>query len=196
MIPYAGDLNDSASQKKLSKISKRYLTWTDIFYIAAEECATDKYEWITRYPISSFLGTFPSKIHVMSTARTMKCTITLNGYEKTYNYYPIVDLDMPSQDVGRTFNETVNMDNMRLKIIGGDYDGDTISERAPFTSEANQECLNILRSNKNYLNCSADMLAVMTNEGNLTLFNMTRDQKYTHMELSIWVFNLLFTITI
>ena len=39
------------------------------------------------------------------------------------------------------FIDTLNMTNLRLKSIGGDYDGDQVTVKIAFTKEANEELL-------------------------------------------------------
>jgi hypothetical protein len=170
-IPYSNDPNNP----NVSQICDRYMTWTDIFYIAAVECSEDKYAWVTRYPLTSYLGTFPTKIFVLSTTHTSPCQMDINGEIKIYKYYPIIDLNKSSLEVSTSFNETVNMPNSILDSIGGDYDGDTISAKAVYSIEANQEVNRILYEPTHFLRNSGNLVASMTNEGILTLYNMTRD---------------------
>lgn len=170
-VPYASD----PSNPKASDISNRAFTWTDLLYLAAEDCAADKYAWVTRYPLTSYLGVYPTKIHVMSTVRTTKCKMVVNGETRVYDFYPLIDPKKTTMEVSTSFNETINMANSRLEIIGGDYDGDTVSTRALFSVEANKETMDIINSPKNFFDCKGALIAHMTNEGNLTLYNMTRD---------------------
>lgn len=170
-IPYSDDPNNPNT----SQICDRYMTWTDIFYIAAVECAEDKYAWVTRYPMTTYLRTFPTKIFVLSTVKTSPCRMNINGEVKIYKYYPIIDLRKSTLEVSTAFNETVNMANSILDSIGGDYDGDTISTKAVYSIEANQEVNRILYEPSHFLRNSGNLVAAMTNEGTLTLYNMTRD---------------------
>jgi hypothetical protein len=170
-IPYSDDPNNPNT----SQICDRHMTWTDIFYIAAVECSEDKYAWVTRYPMTTYLRTFPTKIFVLSTVKTSPCRMNINGEVKIYKYYPIIDLRKSSLEVSTSFNETVNMANSILDAIGGDYDGDTISTRAVYSVEANQEINRILYEPTHFINNTGNLVAKMTNEGTLTLYNMTRD---------------------
>lgn len=170
-VPYAAD----AQNPNASDIANRAFTWTDLLYLAAEDCASDKYAWVTRYPLTTYLGVYPTKMFVMSTVRTMKCKMVVNGETRIYDYYPLIDPNKTTMEVSTSFNETINMANSRLAVIGGDYDGDTVSTRAMFSVEANAETMDIINSPKNFLNCKGSLIATMTNEGNLTLYNMTKD---------------------
>lgn len=170
-VPYSGSKDDNNA----SDSAKRPMTWTDLFYIAAEECSSDKYAWVTRYPLTTYLGTFPTKIHVLSTTRTAPYKMIISGEERVYRYYPIIDITKSTMEVSISFNETVNMANSMLDTIGGDYDGDTISAKAIYSVEGNQEVIDLLYDPKHFLNCKGSLLATMTAEGTLTLYNMTRD---------------------
>jgi hypothetical protein len=170
-IPYSDDPNNPNT----SQICDRYMTWTDIFYIAAVECSEDKYAWVTRYPLTSYLGTFPTKIFVLSTVKTTPIRMNVNGEVKIYKYYPVIDLSMSTLEVSRAFNETVNMANSILDSIGGDYDGDTISAKGLYSIEANQEVNRILYEPTHFIQNTGSLVASMTNEGTLTLYSMTRD---------------------
>lgn len=165
-VPYSG----RPSNINAATISKRAFTWTDLLYIAAEECINDKTIWIVRYPMASHMNTFPSKVHVLSTINTMP--ILLNG--KVYKWYPIVNPDAPKKVVSTSFNDTVTMSNMYLDAMTADYDGDTISGRVPYTVEANEESEGIINSVKNYLNAQGTLVRNVKNESNLALFNMTK----------------------
>lgn len=168
-------VNPNPKNEYTSQIVDRPMTWTDLFYIAAVECAEDKYAWVTRYPLISYLGTYPAKIFVLSTIQTFKCRMNVNGDVRIYDYYPVIDLSKSSLEVSTSFNETVNMANSILASIGGDYDGDTISSKALYSIEANQEANRILFDPNHFINNSGDLVAKMTNEGTLTLYYMTRD---------------------
>lgn len=112
-----------------SSIINRVFTWCDLLYIAAVECAGDKHVWITRYPITGMNGTFPSRIHVLSTVNTTKCKIPIYGIDKEYDHYPVIDPNAPKPVVASSFNDTINMTNLYLEGLNGDS-----SVRSPFGS--------------------------------------------------------------
>ena len=168
-------VNPNPDNEYTSQIVDRPMTWTDIFYIAAVECAEDKYAWVTRYPLTSYLGTYPTKIFVLSTVKTFKCRMNVNGDVRVYDYYPVIDLSKSTLEVSTLFNETVNMANSILDSIGGDYDGDTISSKALYSIEANQEANRILYEPTHFINNQGKLVASITTEGNITLYYMTRD---------------------
>ena len=69
---------------RVNTIGNRPLTWTDVFYLAAENTLSSKYCYITRYPLEDYFGTFPSKVAVLSTIKTSP--VIING--KVYPHYP------------------------------------------------------------------------------------------------------------
>ena len=93
----------------------RKLTLTDLFYIAAVDVCSDKHIYITRYPMTDYMGTFPIGISVLSTHRT--CKMEVMG--KVYDKYPIVDPDMPPEEVASQFLDTLRFPNVYLKAMNG-----------------------------------------------------------------------------
>ena len=53
---------------------------------------------------------------------------------------------MPKSQVGTAFPDTLNMCNMLLEGLGGDYDGDQVTIKGVFTQEANLEAEKIMKS--------------------------------------------------
>ena len=96
------------------------MTWTDLFYQAAVETLSDKYVYITRYPISSYNSIFPSLCRPLSTIDTVPAII--NGVE--YRWYPVIDLNTPTGKISNLFNDTVCMSDLYLDALGGDFEFD------------------------------------------------------------------------
>lgn len=99
-------------------ISNRHMTLTDLFFMAAVDVCSDKYVYITRYPMTDYLGVFPIGIHVSSTHNTMPVEI----HGKVYKHYPIINPNLPKSEVASEFIDTLRFQNVYLKVIGGDYD--------------------------------------------------------------------------
>jgi hypothetical protein len=66
------------------------------------------------------------------------------------------------------------MDNVYLEGLGGDYDGDTISEKVCFTEEANDEAFKIMNDSTHFVSISGKLMRMVGNEAYLTYYNMTR----------------------
>lgn len=101
---------------RANTIATRPMTWTDVFYIAAENSLSDKHCFITRYPLTDYFGTYPSKVAVLSTVKTIP--VIIDG--KVYPHYPMIDLSLPRDKVATQFIDTFSMSNLQLKQLGGD----------------------------------------------------------------------------
>jgi hypothetical protein len=165
---YSKDITNPQS----ATIANRPLTWTDVFYMAAIETLSDKYVYITRYPLTDYFGTFPSHVAVLSTIKTAPVIIN----NKVYPYYPIIDLSLDEGQVKTQFIDTVSISNLYLEAIGGDYDGDMVSIKMCYSVEANQEAANALNNIKHYVSIKGDIVRTLSNESYLTFYNMTRKE--------------------
>lgn len=149
----------------------RDMTYTDLLFIVANRAAADKHVFITRYPLTNHLGSFPSKINVLSTVNTKKAII--NG-TKEYKYYPIVDFNMSKEDISTFFYDVLKMSNVLLKSLGGDYDGDQVTVKGVYSSEANMECDRLVKGKANILDINASNVRKSTNENVQTLYTLTK----------------------
>ena len=92
--------------------AKRYFTITDLFYLAAVDITADKHVYITRYPMTGFLGIFPSRIQVISTTETKR--VEYDG--RIYEHYPVIG----KPDDTPQFIEILRIANVILKVMGGE----------------------------------------------------------------------------
>ena len=119
-IPFhlAGQFGDlRVKSDRASTILNRPMTWTDLFYQAAVNTLSDKYVYITRYPIEGYNSIFPSQCLPVSTIDTVPAIIEGHYYER----YPVIDLKTPTDRISNMFIDTVTISNMFLSAIGGDY---------------------------------------------------------------------------
>lgn len=100
-----------------SFIIDRDLTWCDVIYQSVCKAVEDKMVLITRYPMDSYFNQFPLKVNVASTITTE--TVILEG--KLYRHYPKIRQSDLGKDTSNTFIDTMNLPNIYLKSIGGDY---------------------------------------------------------------------------
>lgn len=114
-----------------SSIMNRPMTWTDLFYIAAMDCCADKFVYTTRYPVLTYSGTFPSQVVPMSTVETTKAIV--DG--KVYDHYPLIDVNMPPNEVATKFIDTLTISDLYLSALGGDW----TSIMIPYDSNIVQE---------------------------------------------------------
>lgn len=156
--------------KKLGDGSNRYMTLTDLMFIAAVNIYKDKHVIITRYPITSFQSLYPIKVNPLTTQQT--CTMEYSG--QVYRFYPVIDINTPKGNVASQFINVLWMQNTLLSTLGADYDGDTVSVRTVFTQEANAECERLMNEPTQFLNSNGTNVRTTTNEALNTIFIMTK----------------------
>jgi len=161
---------DKNKPESESNIIERYATWADIFYQAAVDITRDKHVYVTRYPMTDYFGTFPNKITVLSTHKTIPVYIN----NRVYLNYPYIDLKASKNEVAVSFIDTVSMSNLYLAGLGGDYDGDQISIKGLFSQEANAEAEKQMKSKSHILNIYGSNMRKIANEGIQTLYMMTK----------------------
>lgn len=148
---------------------RRYMTWTDIFYMAAIDVSSNKHVWVTRYPTLDYFGTYVTRISVLSTRNTVPMLV--NG--RLYKRYPDIDLTATNRDMDAIFRDTFNVCALYLPGLGGDHDGDQITGKCVFSEESNDEAERILTSKLNLLTIEGIGIRRIGNEGTQTLFSMT-----------------------
>lgn len=150
-------------------IADRPMTWCDLLYMAAIEVTADKMVLITRYPIDSCYNQFPCGINVSSTIKTEPMVIN----HKLYKHYPYIR----SEDIGKNttnkFIDTLNISNVYLGSIGGDYDGDQVTVKSVYSIEANNELRNQLNSKRHFIALGGNNIMETTNEGVAALYALT-----------------------
>ena len=151
-------------------IYNRRMTWVDILYMAAVEATRDKMALISRYPVDSRTNQFATKIDVSSTNETENMYVG----ENFYKYYPkIKDSDI-GKDTSNMFVDTLNISNLYLLGIGGDYDGDTCTLRGVFTEEANKELQDFVKTKKNFIGFGASNIRMVNSDTVQALYNFTK----------------------
>ena len=126
----------------------RYMTWCDLLYMACVEVTKDKHCMITRYPVLNSFGMFVAKINVSSTLHTVPMKVN----DTVYKWYPVIDLNMPREEVANNFIDTTKFSDAYLAGLDGDYDGDQITSKIFWTQEANAECEKVINSKNFALN--------------------------------------------
>jgi len=147
----------------------RKFTIIDLLYIAAFDICKDKHVYVTRYPIEHYQGIYPSKISILSTHETVFQKIN----DRYLENYPIVYPDYPSNE--EFFIDTTIPNNSYLGALGGDYDGDTVSLRAVYSVEANQEAERLILAKTNLFNQEGKSSRGLGNEAVQALYSLTRD---------------------
>ena len=151
-------------------ILQRDLTWCDVFYMAAVEATKDKMVLLTRYPIDCYLNQFPSKVIVSSTKETEPMMIN----NTLYKSYPKIRQEDIGSNTSNVFIDTVNICNLILQAIGGDYDGDQVTVKGIYSIEANAELEKHIKSKANYIMLGGENVRNCTNEAIQSLYNLTK----------------------
>jgi hypothetical protein len=150
-------------------LSARPLTWCDLIYIAALESARDKMALVTRFPMDSYWNQFPAKIKVISTIKTIP--LMVNG--TFYPNYPDIRIDDINKNSSNMFIDVALPNNVRLDSIGGDFDGDTISVKIPYSIEANEELRKAVESKIHYISLGGKNKMTTIHEGIQSLYQLT-----------------------
>ena len=171
-IAFKGKLAEPSSETIESKASTlRYMTLTDLMYLAAVDIYANRHVIITRYPITSFQSLYPIKVQVLSTMKT--CKMNVNG--RIYRFYPVIDVNLPQDKVATQFIEVLMMQNTYLQTLDADYDGDQVSVRTVFSQEANAECDRLCKEPTNYLSANGTNVRTSEKESVQTLYALTKD---------------------
>ena len=164
-----------------SDIINRRLTWCDVIFQACEEAVKDKLILITRYPIDTYFNEFCTKIRLSSMRETEEITID----ERHYEYYPKIRDEDIGKDTTTKFIDTMNICNGYLGIIVGDYDGDMVTVKGLYSTEANEEALNQLNSNAHYFNLGGETVIGSGNEALQVLYVLTLPMPETKLDENI-----------
>lgn len=151
-------------------IVDRPFTWCDLFYICACEVVEDKHVLICRYPFDSIYNQFPSRVHVASTNETEPMVV--DG--KFYARYPKIRNEDIGRNTSNMFIDSLNLCNLYLQGMNGDYDGDTTTIKPIYSVEANDELEEAMHSKYNFINMGGSPIRVPGNEACQSIFALTR----------------------
>lgn len=175
-------INDQMSKESFH-LNSRPLTWCDLIYMAAMEVTKDKMTLITRFPMDSYYNQFPAKIKVISTIETEPILVWNTFYKK----YPKITLADINQNSSNHFVDVALPNNVRLGSIGGDFDGDTVSSKVPYSIEANDELYKAINAKIHYIGFGGINKMETSHEGAQAIYNITMnlpddDGKFTDPE--------------
>ena len=117
----------------------------------------------------SYFNQFPTKIKISSTAKTEPIVID----SVFYKHYPYIRQEDLGTDTSDKFIDTLNISNLYLDGIGGDYDGDQVTVKGVFSEEANAELDEHLRNKSNYFNLGCKGDRTSDKEAIQSLYNLT-----------------------
>ena len=150
-------------------LSSRALTWCDLIYRAAMEVSKDKMALVTRFPMDTYWNQFPAKIKVISTIKTVPIIIN-NEY---FDSYPDIGPNDINTNSSNRFIDVALPNNVRLDSIGGDFDGDTISIKIPYSIEANDELKKATEKKSHYIGLGGVNKMTTIHEGIQAMYNLT-----------------------
>lgn len=153
-----------------SPLIDRPLTWCDVLFMAATEATRDKCVLITRYPIDSAYNQFPSMVRISTIKDTEP--VYING--EYYRWYPKIRAKDVGKNTSNMFIDTLNICNLMLGAIGGDYDGDTVGIKGVFLQESNKELIDFIHSKSHYINFSGNNVRTPSNEAIQSLYSLTK----------------------
>lgn len=150
-------------------INERPLTWCDLIYMAATEIVKDKLTLITRFPVDSYWNQYPAKIKVISTVKTEPMIVNNHFFPE----YPLIRAKDINKNSSSMFVDVALPNNVRLDSIGGDFDGDTVSSKAIYAIEANDELMKTINSKRHYISLGGTNAMTTTKEGMQSLYDLT-----------------------
>lgn len=94
--------------------------------------------------------------------------------DKEYKWYPKIRDEYIGMNTSDTFIDTVNISNLYLNAINGDYDGDQVGVKGVYTKEANDELIKHITEDKSqYIDISGINIRTSHNEAIQCLYNLT-----------------------
>lgn len=176
---YIYEFKTENDAREFKNYIKRPFNITDLLFMISEEILKDKHVYVTRFPIANFQNIYPSKIKVLTTAKTKDVYLSYSADKKIEHYeeYPIMP-ETASNKNDYTFYDVMVCGNAYLKSLGGDYDGDMLYMRAVFTQEANNEAEKLIWAKTNMLNADGSVsrgLSKIDKECVLGLYELTKE---------------------
>lgn len=169
-MEYRGFYVDPKNRDIKNPVQSRYMTWCDVFYIAAVEATKDKHVLITRFPMDSYWNEFPAKIRISS----MKETEPVMLGTTYYPWYPKIRSKDIDANTSNMFIDTLQITNLNLQSITGDYDGDQVGVKGVWSVEANEECRKIIESKAYFLDLNCVNVKCSTNEAVQSIYSLTK----------------------
>lgn len=90
-----------------------------------------------------------------------------------FPYYPHITDDMIGKNTSNMFIDTLNISNLYLDGIGGDYDGDTMSIKGIYTIEANEELMRVQKAKYNFITSANAPIRKAGHEAIQSLYSLT-----------------------
>ena len=93
---------------------------------------------------------------------------------KLYRWYPRIRKEDIGSNTSNKFIDTLNICNLLLKCIGGDYDGDSVQIKGVWIQESNKELRDFIKSKSFYITFSGNNIREPSNEAIQSMYSMTK----------------------
>lgn len=148
----------------------RPITLTEMIYCCVYELSREVVGFMTRYPVASFGGIFPTEVYLRSTVDVESLT-ELNDL---WQPLPFKAMEFPKRD--SKFYDSMAPSAKNLAPSGADFDGDKMSFTAVWTQEATDELKELLNNSWSFYISSKETMSFSFNDDviSLVLASMTR----------------------
>lgn len=127
------------------------ITFTELLYTSVYSDSNTFPCFVTRYPVISYGGVYPSYVYLKTTVKGEVKTELDDNWEPTKN----VALQFPIKDA--KFMNSMSPSLAHLAMLGADFDGDMCSANITYTEESKEEIKKLLNSSKFYIDNSGRM---------------------------------------
>ena len=113
-------------------------------------------------------------VKVSSTIETEPMILDITGGDTYYPKFPKIRQEDIGTDTSNKFIDTLNLSNLLLAGIGGDYDGDQVTLKFLYSEEANKEAREIIESRKHLLGLDGKYVRESDKEAIQAMYSLTR----------------------
>lgn len=164
LAEFKEDFGDGFDEKKI-----RPLSHIEMMYIATAMAANGRSGTITRHPVTDEQSIYPSLTHVVSTNPARVVTLVTDAKTKAGPMLP----EYPS--IGAQVIDVLQVHPAKLKGLGGDFDGDTVSWIPIMSEEANKECADYYQTDGNFTYPNGAPTSAVDDLCQITMHTMTMD---------------------
>ncbi|MGL5711952.1 MAG: hypothetical protein ACRCX2_02960, partial [Paraclostridium sp.] len=174
-----GDIILEFSYNDGARVLEKPLTWMEMLYIVCKNYIDidDKHILVTRYPTEWEKSTKALKIHIM-TLIPVHHTSTVEVLGVRYeDHFPIVDEHIDMEHIDKYIETGIKLNASIFSAMGADCDGDAISVKPVYSTEANKEIADSFGKMINLTTINGDFVRDISRDAKHTMFTFTRDGK-------------------
>lgn len=143
----------------------RPMTYSEMLYISISDTVGKYPCFVTRYPITGTGSIYPGYPYLRTTANTRKVIVKLGVGDIYCPEYPII---------GKDYIRSMSPHYSHLGLLGGDFDGDTMSFMLVFSDESKAEIDKLLNSKEYYINNLGEInFSASINTTNIAIKSLT-----------------------